>query len=76
MGHARQLEGLAEEGEIGMKIFEEKQKESKGVAYPLALLPTRRRKLKVIRRLPSEPPRQEGGNLNRKNPQAIIREGV
>jgi hypothetical protein len=72
MGHARQLEGLAEEGEIGMKIFEEKKKESKGVACPLAPLPTRQRKLEVIQSLSSEPPQREGGNLNRENPRAEI----
>jgi hypothetical protein len=72
MGHARQLEDLAEEGEIGMKIFEEKKKKNKGVAYPLAPLPTRRRKLEGIQSLPSEPPRREGGNINRENPRAEI----
>jgi hypothetical protein len=40
MGHARHLEGLAEEGKIGMKTFEEKKKENKGVACPLSPLPT------------------------------------
>jgi hypothetical protein len=37
MGHARQLEDLAEEGEIGMKIFEEKKR--KKVRELLAYLP-------------------------------------
>jgi hypothetical protein len=67
MGHARQLEGLAEEGEIGMKIFKKKTK-NKGVVCPLAPLPTRRQKLEVIQKLPSEPPRRKGGNFNRENP--------
>jgi hypothetical protein len=55
-----------------MKIFEEKKKGSKGVACPLAPLPTRRQKLERIQRLPSEPPRREDGNLNRENPRAEI----
>ena len=55
-----------------MKIFEEKKKESKGVACPLAPLPTRRQKLEGNQRFPSEPPRREGGNLNRENPRAEI----
>jgi hypothetical protein len=34
MGHARQLEGLAEEGEIGMNIFEEKKERKQGSCLP------------------------------------------
>jgi hypothetical protein len=37
MGHARQLEGLAEEGEIGMKIFEEKKERKQGSCLPTCL---------------------------------------
>jgi hypothetical protein len=51
-------------------------KENKGVACPLAPLPTRRRKLEVIQRFPSEQPRREGGNLNRETPEPKFWEGV
>jgi hypothetical protein len=37
MDHARQLEGLAEKNEIGMKIFEEKKKKSKKLFTHLPL---------------------------------------
>jgi hypothetical protein len=30
MGHARHLEGLAEEGKIGMKIFKKKKERKQG----------------------------------------------
>jgi hypothetical protein len=53
-----------------MKIFKKKKKESEGATCPLAFLPTRWRKLEIIQSLPSEPPRREGGNLNRENPRA------
>jgi hypothetical protein len=38
LGHARQLEGLAEEGEIGMKIFEEKKTRELLAHLPLCQL--------------------------------------
>jgi len=53
-----------------MKIFEEKKKENKEVTCPLDPMSTRWQKLEIIQSLSSEPPRQKGGKLNRKNPRA------
>jgi hypothetical protein len=58
-----------------MKICEEKNK-NKGVACPLAPFANSMAKLEVIQSLPLEPPRREGGNLNRENPEPKFREGV